>query len=50
MWREPDRVAEALRNLQAQGLIEAPRTEPSPHLFYLTREGERAIGMVDAVE
>jgi len=45
-WSDSDRVTLALRSLEADGLIEAPRLEPSPHLHYLTPAGEIAIAAI----
>lgn len=46
-WKNRDQVEEALQRIQAEGLIALPRAEPSPHLYYPTREGEKAIGEVE---
>ena len=49
-WKSRVQIDEALQRIHAQGLIALPRTNPSPHLYYATREGERAIAEAESVE
>jgi len=37
-----------LRKLCADGAIRLPKSEPSPHLYYLTGEGDQAVDAVPA--
>jgi hypothetical protein len=44
-WQELKKIEGELQRLLTDGLVELPRKEPSPHLYYLTSAGLQATSL-----